>query len=93
MMREREVASVQKFSLSLILIHAGLNHWGCLALSRMLSKVGVATRAFMVVLLALAKRCGLLLTVNRDCSTEQLVKAYHKLLLKGRLSAVTVRGD
>jgi hypothetical protein len=48
----------------------------------MLSKVGVATRAFVVVLLALAKRYKLLLTVNRDSSTEQLVKAYRKLLLK-----------
>ena len=35
----------------------------------MLSKVGVATRAFVVVLLALAKCYELLLTVNRDSST------------------------
>ena len=41
----------------------------------MLSKVGIATRAFVVVLLALAKRYEILLTVNRDSSTEQPVKA------------------
>ena len=46
----------------------------------MLSKVGVATRA-LVVVLALAKRYELLLTVNRGSFTEQLAKAYRKLLL------------
>jgi hypothetical protein len=78
----REITLFQKFSLTLILYLSGLKHSCCLTLSRMLSKVGVATRAFVVVLLALAKRYKLLLTVNRHSSTEQLVKAYRKLLLK-----------
>ena len=63
----------------------------------MLSKVGAATRAFVVVLLALAKRYELLLTVTRGSSTEQLVKGYRKLLLKAHpaslLSDLSARGD
>ena len=46
------------------------------------SKVGAATRTFVVVLLALARVYKLVLEVNRDSSAEQLVKAYKKVLLK-----------
>ena len=46
------------------------------------SKVGVATRAFVNVLLALARAYELVLNVNRDSPRECLVKAYKKLLLK-----------
>ena len=54
-----------------------------LALSAMaVSKVGAATRAFVGVLLVLARSYKLLLEVNRESSEEQLVKAYRRLLLK-----------
>ena len=46
------------------------------------SKVGVATRAVVNVLLALARAYELVLNVNRDSPRECLVKAYKKLLLK-----------
>ena len=46
------------------------------------SSVGAATRAFVAVLLLLARRYELLLEVNRDSSPERVVKAYKKLLLK-----------
>ena len=46
------------------------------------SKLGAATRAFVTVLLLLARSYDLALTVNRDSSPEQLVKAYRKVLLK-----------
>ena len=46
------------------------------------SKVGVATRAFVAVLLLLARSYELVLQVNGDSSPEQLAKAYRKLLLK-----------
>ena len=46
------------------------------------SRVGVATRAFVAVLIALARSYELALQVNRDSSAEQLLKAYRKLLLK-----------
>ena len=53
------------------------------ALSAMaVSKLGAATRAFVRVLLVLARSYKLLLEVNRDSPEEQLVKAYKKLLLK-----------
>ena len=42
----------------------------------------VATRAFVKVLLALARTYELALQVNRESSAEQLVKAYKKVLLK-----------
>ena len=42
----------------------------------------VATRAFVKVLLALARTYELALQVNRESSPEQLVKAYKKVLLK-----------
>ena len=45
-------------------------------------KVGAATRAFVVVLLVLARSYELILAVNRDSSREQLLKAYRKVLLK-----------
>ena len=55
----------------------------CLTLSRMpVSKIGVATRAFVAVLFLLARSCEIALEVNRDSSPERLVKAYKKLLLK-----------
>ena len=40
----------------------------------------VATRAFVKVLLALARTYELALQVNRESSPEQLVKAYKKVL-------------
>ena len=43
-----------------------------------------ASRAFVAVLLLLARTYNLILTVNRDSSTEELLKAYRKLLLKTR---------
>ena len=46
------------------------------------SFVEVATRAFVKVLLALARSYELALQINRDSSPEQLVKAYKKVLLK-----------
>ena len=47
-----------------------------------LSCVAAATRAFVAVLLLLARRYELVLEVNRDSSPERVVKAYRKLLLK-----------
>ena len=47
-----------------------------------LSRVGAAARAFVVVLLLLARRYELVLEVNRDSSPERLLKAYRKVLLK-----------
>ena len=46
------------------------------------SRLELATRAFVVVLLALARRYELVLQVNRESPAEQLVKSYRKLLLK-----------
>ena len=46
------------------------------------SKLGVATRAFVVVLLALARSYDLALSVDRDSSEDRLLKAYRKVLLK-----------
>ena len=46
------------------------------------SKVGAATRAFVAVLLALARGYQLALHVNRDSDREQLLKAYKRVLLK-----------
>ena len=46
------------------------------------SRLCAATRAFVVVLLFLARRYALVLQVNRDSSPERLVKAYRKVLLK-----------
>ena len=46
------------------------------------SNVGAATRAFVSVLLLLARSYEVALQVNRDSSPEQLVKAYRRLLLK-----------
>ena len=46
------------------------------------SKLGLATRAFVAVLLALARRYELFLQVNKDSPAEDLVKSYRKLLLK-----------
>ena len=46
------------------------------------SKLGVATRAFAVVLLALARSYNLVLSVGRDSSQDALLKAYRKVLLK-----------
>ncbi len=48
----------------------------------LVSRIGAATRAFVAVLLLLARRCELVLEVNRDSSAERLVKAYKKVLLK-----------
>ena len=56
----------------------GVQHFSSMAASRL----ELATRAFVVVLLALARRYELLLQVNRDSPAEQLVKSYRKLLLK-----------
>ena len=46
------------------------------------SKLGVATHAFVAVLLSLARAYQLAVDVNRDSSREQLLKAYKKVLLK-----------
>ena len=46
------------------------------------SKILIATRAFVALLLALSRRYELVLEVNRDSSPELLVKAYKKVLLK-----------
>ena len=48
----------------------------------MLSRIQAATRAFVVVLLSLARRYELFLVVNRESSVEQVIKAYRKVLLK-----------
>ena len=48
----------------------------------LVSRIGAATRAFVAVLLLLARHCELVLEVNRDSSAERLVKAYKKVLLK-----------
>jgi len=49
-----------------------------------LSRLAAATRAFVTVLLLLARRYELVLEVNRDSSPERLVKAYKKVLLKAQ---------
>ena len=41
-----------------------------------------ATRAFVSVLLLLARSCELALAINRNSSEPELLKAYRKLLLK-----------
>ena len=46
------------------------------------SRILVATRALVALLLVLARHCELVLQVNRDSSPELLVKAYKKVLLK-----------
>ena len=46
------------------------------------SKVQVATRAFVAVMLALARCYQLLAQVNRDSSPEEMLKAYKRVLLK-----------
>ena len=45
-------------------------------------KLGVATRAFVAVLLSLAHAYQLASDVNRDSSRELLLKGYKKVLLK-----------
>ena len=63
---------------------SGLQHsYGHFTFSRTpSSKVAVATRAFVAVLLLLARRYELVLEGNRDTSVEQLTKAYRKVALK-----------
>ncbi len=46
----------------------------CMTFARMPSRVAVATRTFVAVLLALARLFEVLLQVNRDSSAEQLVQ-------------------
>ena len=46
------------------------------------SKVGVATRAFVAVLLSLARAYQLSVQVNRGSSAEELLQAYKRVLLK-----------
>ena len=46
------------------------------------SKVGVATRAFVAVLLSLARAYQLSVQVNRDSSPDELLQAYKRVLLK-----------
>ena len=46
------------------------------------SKIGLATSAFVAVLLALARQYELVLQVNRDSPADQLAKSSKKLLLK-----------
>ena len=46
------------------------------------SQVGAATRAFVALLLLLARRYELVLEVNRESSPEELVKAYKSLFRK-----------
>jgi phosphopantothenoylcysteine synthetase/decarboxylase len=46
------------------------------------SRILVATRALVALLLVLARHYELVLEVNRDSSAELLVKAYTKVLLK-----------
>ena len=46
------------------------------------SKVGIATRAFVAVLLALARAYQLSVQVNRDSSPDELLQAYKRVLLK-----------
>ena len=58
--------------------HVSQSNFEAMASSRFL----VATRAFVKVLLALARTYELALQVNRESSAEQLVKAYKKVLLK-----------
>ena len=70
-----------------------LKHSVCLTFARMPSRVAVATRSFVAVLLALARRFEVLLQVNRDSSAEQLVKAYRKLLLKTHPDKGGRKGD
>ena len=48
----------------------------------------VATRAFVKVLLALARTYELALQVNKESSAEQLVKAYKKVLLRPYLTEI-----
>ena len=60
--------------------HVSQSNFEAMASSRFL----VATRAFVKVLLALARTYELALQVNRESSAEQLVKAYKKVLLKAR---------
>ena len=47
------------------------------------SKIGIATRAFVPVLLALARGYQLTLHVNRDSDREALLKAYKARVLAG----------
>ena len=46
------------------------------------SALATATRAFVTVLLVLAREYELALEINRDSPAEELVKAYKKVLLK-----------
>ena len=46
------------------------------------SKVGIATRAFVAVLLALARAYQLSVQVNRDSSPDELLQSYKRVLLK-----------
>ena len=46
------------------------------------STCDVATRAFVSVLLSLARTYDLCLAVNRDSAEDELLRAYKKLLLK-----------
>ena len=62
------------------LIHKALSAPAVVAMP--VSKVGAATRAFVAVLLAVARCYQLLVQVNRDSSPEDLLKAYKRVLLK-----------
>ena len=46
------------------------------------SSLAAATRALVSVLLALSRAYGLALTVNRESSSQEVLKAYKKVLLK-----------
>ena len=46
------------------------------------SKLAAATRAFVSVLLALARAYDLALQVNRDSARDAILRAYRKVLLK-----------
>ena len=78
------VSALQRILLfpSLGLITFCFQSWAQAVFKMACSKLGVATRAFVAVLLSLARAYQLALDVNRDSSRELLLKAYKKLLLK-----------
>ena len=78
----REVLSVQCMSSVAVSAPAVCALPASALLAMPTSHVGVATRAFVAVLLLLARRYELVLLVNRDSSPEQLVKAYKNLFRK-----------
>ena len=75
----KRFASVLLLSLSDIYLQVRLLN---LSWTMPVSFVEVATRAFVKVLLALARSYKLALQVKRDSSPDQLVKAYRKVLWK-----------